>query len=920
MAKTATKKKPTQKAKPSAAAGKAKKTKYTYLFGKKTDGDASMRALLGGKGANLAEMARIGLPVPPGFTITTEVCTYYYDNNRKYPKELEKLVKEGVASVEAQMGNKFGDEKNPLLFSVRSGARESMPGMMDTILNLGLNDKTVEGLAQKTNNPRFAYDCYRRFIQMYGDVVMGVVALSESDPEPFHEVMETLKAEIGKTLDTELNVDDLKELVKRYKALIKSRKGKEFPQDVYEQLWGAIGAVFGSWMNERAIIYRQKYGIPSSWGTAVNVQTMVFGNKGDTSATGVAFTRDPANGENVFYGEYLINAQGEDVVAGVRTPNQIANLGKDMPKAYKQLLDIRKKLERHFRDMQDFEFTIEENKLFMLQTRNGKRTGLAAVRIAVEMNKEKLMDVKTAVKKIPADSISTLLVPVFDSAALKKAKPLAKGLAAGPGAACGQVVFTASKAELMHSQGIKVVICREETSPEDLRGMIASEGILTSRGGVSSHAALVARQMGKVCICGASDVHIDYAKRLMTVNGTVIKEGECISIDGTTGEIYAGEIKAADSEVIRVLSGKMNPKKSYTYQLFATVMKWADSFRKLGVRTNADSPAQAQRAIELGAEGIGLCRTEHMFFEGDRIDYVREMILSSDKEERQRALAKLLPFQRKDFEGIFKAMKGLPVTIRLLDPPLHEFLPHDGAARNALAEKMNLSPEMVAERCKALEEQNPMLGHRGCRLGNSYPEITQMQARAIFEAAANVMKANKKLKVKPEVMVPLVGFVQELKYQAGLIHEVAKSVMKEKGVKIDYMVGTMIEIPRGALTADEIAQEAEFFSFGTNDLTQTGLGMSRDDSGSFLARYKELDILPKNPFASIDQGGIGQLVKIGAEKGRSVKKNLKLGVCGEHGGDPDSISFFHDVGLNYVSCSPPRVPVARLAAAQAALK
>ncbi len=897
-----------------------KRQKYTYLFGVKTDGDAKMRNLLGGKGANLAEMARIGLPVPPGFTITTEVCTYFYQNGKKYPAALKDQVLAGVASVEKQMGKKFGDEKDPLLFSVRSGARESMPGMMDTILNLGLNDKTVLGLAEKTGNPRFAWDCYRRFIQMYGDVVMCVQARNEAEAEPFHEVMETLKAEKGKELDTELSVEDLQELVKRYKALIKVRAGKNFPQDVYEQLWGAIGAVFDSWMNERAILYRQKYNIPASWGTAVNVQTMVFGNKGDTSATGVAFTRDPANGENRFYGEYLINAQGEDVVAGVRTPHKISQLEKEMPKAYKELLNIRNKLEKHFKDMQDFEFTIEENKLYMLQTRNGKRTGLSAVRIAVEMNKEGFMDEKTAVLKIPADSISSLLVPVFDTAAVKKAKVLTKGLPAGPGAASGEVVFTAAQAELVNAKGRKAILCREETSPEDLRGMIAAEGILTSRGGVSSHAALVARQMGKVCICAASEISMDYGKHLMSINGAVVKEGDYISIDGTTGEVFLGEIATAPSEVIRVLSGKMKPSKSYTYKLFDTVMKWADKYRKLGIRTNADTPAQAKMAVELGAEGIGLCRTEHMFFEGDRIDSVREMILAGDENERQKALDKLLPYQRKDFEGIFKAMDGLPVTVRLLDPPLHEFLPHESAQRNALAEKMNVSSEIVSERCKALEEQNPMLGHRGCRLGNSYPEITRMQARAIFEAAANVMKSKKGRKVKVEIMVPLVGFVQELKFQAEQIRAVADQVMKEKKVKIDYMLGTMIEVPRGALTADQIAEVAQFFSFGTNDLTQTGLGMSRDDSGSFLGRYKELDILPKNPFASIDVEGVGQLVRIGAQKGRSVRADLKLGICGEHGGDPDSINFFNDVGLNYVSCSPPRVPVARLAAAQAALR
>ncbi len=903
--------------KTNAGRGKAR-AKYTYLFGTKTDGNAKMRELLGGKGANLAEMARIGLPVPPGFTITTEVCTYFYKNGKKYPKSLPSDVKAGVVSVERQMGKKFGDKKDPLLFSVRSGARESMPGMMDTILNLGLNDDTVEGLAQKTSNPRFAWDCYRRFIQMYGDVVMCVQARNEAEPEPFHHVMEGLKSEVCKKLDTELDVEDLKELVRRYKALIRERSGKSFPQDVYEQLWGAIGAVFGSWMNERAVIYRQKYNIPADWGTAVNVQTMVFGNKGDSSATGVAFTRDPANGENVFYGEYLINAQGEDVVAGVRTPHKISMLAKEMPKAYGELLSIRAKLEKHFRDMQDFEFTIEEDKLYMLQTRNGKRTGLSAVRIAVEMNKEGFMDEKTALLKIPADSVSSLLVPVFDPAAVKRARLVAKGLPAGPGAASGEVVFTASQAELLNSRGRKAVLCREETSPEDLRGMIAAEGILTSRGGVSSHAALVARQMGKVCICAASDIRMDYQKRLMSVGDTVIKEGDYISIDGTTGEIFLGEIESAPSEVIRVLSGRMKASKSYTYRLFETVMKWADKYRKLGVRTNADTPDQAKFAVELGAEGIGLCRTEHMFFEGDRIDAVRQMILATDELERREALGKLLPYQRKDFEGIFNAMDGLPVTVRLLDPPLHEFLPHESAQRNALAEKMNISSEIMAARCKALEEQNPMLGHRGCRLGNSYPEITQMQARAIFEAAANTLKKGKKVHV--EIMVPLVGFVQELKFQAQVIRDTAEKVMAEKKVRIPYMLGTMIEVPRGALTADEIASVAEFFSFGTNDLTQTGLGMSRDDSGSFLGRYKELDILPKNPFASIDSDGVGQLVRMGAERGRSVRRNLKLGVCGEHGGDPDSISFFNDVGLDYVSCSPPRVPVARLAAAQAVLR
>ncbi|MFI3291526.1 MAG: pyruvate, phosphate dikinase [Opitutales bacterium] len=893
--------------------------KYTYLFGKVTDGNSTMRNLLGGKGANLAEMAKIGLPVPPGFTITTEVCTYFYDNGRQYPVVLEAQVDAALAAIEEQLGKKFGDKKDPLLFSVRSGARESMPGMMDTILNLGLNDETVLALAEKSANARFAWDCYRRFIQMYGDVVMGVQAEGEFDADPFHHILEEVKEEANVELDSDLSAEQLQVVVEKYKALIQEKKGESFPQCVKQQLWGAVGAVFNSWMNDRAIIYRQKYNIPAAWGTAVNVQTMVFGNMGETSATGVAFTRDPANGENVFYGEYLINAQGEDVVAGVRTPHKIADLATDMPSAHAELMNIRSILENHFKDMQDFEFTIEDNKMFMLQTRNGKRTGLAAVRIAYEMNQEGLMDEKTAVKKIPADSISSLLVPVFDAAAIKSATPFAAGLPAGPGAATGQLVFTAAKAEAEGVKGNKVVLCREETSPEDLRGMIASEGILTSRGGVSSHAALVARQMGKVCICGASEIVVDYAKGYISANGVVIKEGENISIDGTTGKVYAGKIATSDSEVNQVINGTLAEADSYTYKLFNTVMTWADKYRRLDVRANADSPEQARSSLALGASGIGLCRTEHMFFEGDRIDYVRQMILASDVAERQAALDKLLPMQRGDFEGIFEAMKGYPVTIRLLDPPLHEFLPHDSAARNALAEKLGVSTESLVERCKALEEQNPMLGHRGCRLGNSYPEITKMQARAIFEAVVNVSKGSEGEKIIPEVMVPLVGFAQELKIQSDLIKEQAELVMKENDFKFDYMIGTMIEIPRGALTADEVAQHAEFFSFGTNDLTQTGLGMSRDDAGSFLGTYKDLDILPKNPFASIDVGGVGQLVEIGVQKGRATNPKIKLGICGEHGGDPDSIQFFHKVGLTYVSCSAPRVPVARLAAAQAAL-
>ena len=901
------------------AAKVAKPAKSIYEFGAKTDGSAQQRELLGGKGANLAEMARIGLPVPPGFTVTTEVCTYYYKNGRKYPDTLDADMRKAVASIEKQVGKEFGGASKPLLLSVRSGARESMPGMMDTILNLGLNDKTVEALARETGKPAFAYDCYRRFIGMYGDVVMGVQPLHENDHEPFDACLDKLKREVGVELDNELTEEHLKELIERYKALIKSRTKSAFPQDVYRQLWGAVGAVFGSWQNERAILYRQKYNIPVEWGTAVNVQTMVFGNMGDTSATGVAFTRDPANGEKVFYGEYLINAQGEDVVAGIRTPKPIARLKEEMPKAYDELDKVRRRLERHFKDMQDFEFTIEDNKLYMLQTRNGKRTGLAAVRIAVEMVNERLLNQKTALKKIPADSISSLLVAVFDEKALQKADRLASGLPAGPGAASGKICFTADQAEEVANAGGRAILCRVETTPEDLRGMIAAEGILTSRGGVSSHAALVARQMNKVCVCGASEVRIDYAARKLSAGNTVLAEGDDISIDGITGEIYAGHIDTAPSEVDQVLNGRKKPSSSYTYRIFRQVMDWADNARKLRVRTNADSPEQAKSAVALGAEGIGLCRTEHMFFEGDRINYMRQMILATDEKERRAALRKLLPFQRRDFTGLFKAMGGRPVTIRLLDPPLHEFLPNDESSKRQLANALGLDVDLISNRVHALHEANPMLGHRGCRLGISYPEITEMQARAIFEAAASCYKLKKPVEVMPEVMVPLVGFADELKNQAAIIRRVAREVMDAKKVEFPFLVGTMIEVPRGALTADEIAETAEFFSFGTNDLTQTGLGMSRDDAGSFLGTYKDLEILTQNPFASIDAGGIGQLVEIGAAKGRSTKKDLKLGICGEHGGDPYSIRFFHGAGLDYVSCSPPRVPVARLAAAQAAL-
>jgi pyruvate, orthophosphate dikinase len=907
---------PAKKAKKKTA---RKTVKYVYNFGKKTDGNSKLRELLGGKGANLAEMARIGLPVPPGFTISTDVCTHFYANGRKYPASLAADVKASVGLIEKQLGMKLGAAKKPLLLSVRSGARESMPGMMDTILNLGLNDKTVDALAEESGNEAFAYDCYRRFIQMYGDVVMGVQAQSENEHCPFEENLEKLRKEVGVEFDNQLTADDLKELIKRYKAVIKRRTGQSFPQDAYEQLWGSVGAVFNSWQNERAILYRQKYNIPAEWGTAVNVQAMVFGNMGEDCATGVAFTRDPANGEKVFYGEYLINAQGEDVVAGIRTPKAIAQLKDEMPQAHADLEKVRAKLEAHFKDMQDFEFTVQNGQLYMLQTRNGKRTGLAAVRIAVELNKEKLIDQKTALKKIPADSISSLLVAIFDPAAEKKAKTLATGLPAGPGAAAGKICFTAEKAEAVASSGGNAILCRVETTPEDLRGMIAADGILTSRGGVSSHAALVARQMNKVCVCGASGVAINYGAGTLKVGGQTLREGDDISINGTTGEIYAGAVATAPSEVNQVLNGKLKAKDSYTFKLYDQVMKWADKHRKLGVRTNADTPDQSAAAVGYGAEGIGLCRTEHMFFEGDRITYMRQMILASDEKERRAALKKLLPFQRKDFNGLFKAMGGRPVTVRLLDPPLHEFLPHDESSKRETANSLGVDVDVISNRVHDLHEANPMLGHRGCRLGISYPEITEMQARAIFEAAAACYKLKKPIKVIPEVMIPLVGFADELKHQVNVVHRVAAEVMEKKKVKFKYLVGTMIEVPRGALTADEIAETAEFFSFGTNDLTQTGLGMSRDDAGSFLGKYKELEIMPQNPFASVDVNGVGQLVEIGAEKGRQARKGIKLGICGEHGGDPASIRFFHKVGLNYVSCSPPRVPVARLAAAQAAL-
>ena len=903
----------------------AKTTKYVYTFGnKKADGNGSMKALLGGKGANLAEMTRIGLPVPPGFTITTDVCTYYYANKRKYPAELHAQMKTGVAFLEKCLKKKFNDKDKTLLVSVRSGARVSMPGMMDTILNLGLNDQTVLALAKASNNERFAWDCYRRFVQMYGDVVMGVQKLPGEDKDPFETIIEDLKEEIfpgEHAEDTRLDAEALKALVLRFKNLIKERTQSEFPSDPWKQLEGAVGAVFSSWNNDRAIVYRRKYGYPDEWGTAVNVQAMVFGNLGETSGSGVAFTRDPASGEKVFYGEFLMNAQGEDVVAGIRTPQPVLELKKVMPPAYKKLDEIRKILESHFRDVQDFEFTIESGEVFMLQTRNGKRTGLAAVRIAVEMAKEKLITWQEAVGRVPAEQLDQVLSPIFDKTALQGVKPAAKGLPAGPGAACGRVYFNADRAVEANKRGEKVLMVRVETSPEDLRGMIAAEGILTARGGVSSHAALVARQMGKVCVCGVNDLHINYEKKCMEINGNSLNEGDYLSIDGTTGEVFYGEIKTAPSDIIQaLLHNSATAKKSKTYKDYAQLMTWCEKSTRMKVRTNADSPSQVAAAIAFGASGIGLCRTEHMFFEGDRIYAVREMIMSSTLEGREEALKKLLPYQKEDFIGIFKELKGLPATIRLLDPPLHEFLPkeEEEGEMKETSEKTGLSREYILQRIQELHESNPMLGFRGCRLGVVYPEITRMQVRAIFEAAAEVIK--KKIKCKPEIMVPLTGFKKELDLQVAIINEVAATVMKEKKVRIPYMVGTMIEVPRGALTADEIAQTAEFFSFGTNDLTQTCLGMSRDDAGKFLPAYQDRGIISTNPFASIDQSGVGRLVKIAAEGGRSTRPGMKLGICGEHGGDPESVNFCNSVGLDYVSCSPYRVPTARLAAAQAAIK
>ena len=908
------------KSKATKANGTGKSAKYVYLFGSKTDGNGGMKPLLGGKGANLAEMCRIGLPVPPGFTITTEVCTYYYEHKRSYPPALKSQMEAGLAAIERQTRKKFGDLKDPLLVSVRSGARDSMPGMMDTILNLGLNDQTVEALARKTNNPRFAWDCYRRFVQMYGDVVLGVQKRAGEDHEPFETVIEGLKHERyhQDIEDTKLTVDDLKELVRRFKALVKERVGREFPASPWDQLMGAVGAVFGSWMNDRAIVYRRKYNIPTEWGTAVNVQAMVYGNTGDKSGSGVAFTRNPANGAKEFYGEFLINAQGEDVVAGVRTPEPVSQLKNHLPKAYQELERIRQTLEKHFKDVQDFEFTIEDGVVYMLQTRNGKRTAMAALKFSIDMCKEKLIDWKTAVMRNPADQFEQLLAPVFDTAEVAKARTIATGLPAGPGAASGQIYLNADRAVAAAEKGQPVLLVRLETSPEDLRGMIAAEGILTARGGVSSHAALVARQMGKVCVCGASALDVDYQKRTVSVDGRTFKEGDWMSIDGTSGKVFAGRVKTAPSEIVAgLIHNDEVAKKTEKFKNFQQVMKWCDQATRMGVRTNADTPEQASNAIAFGATGIGLTRTEHMFFEGDRIDAMREMILAETLDARKAALAKLLPYQRDDFAGIFRALNGYPATIRFLDPPLHEFLPQTEEQQSDLAKKLGVPVHAIHTRVAQLHEFNPMLGFRGCRLGIGYPEISAMQARAVFEAAAIVQKEG--IKVRPEIMIPLVGFKKELDLQLEVVHQAARDVQQEQRVKLTYSVGTMIEIPRGALMADEIAQSAEFFSFGTNDLTQTALGMSRDDSGSFLPHYAELEIVKKNPFATIEASGVGQLVDIAVKRGRATRKDLKLGICGEHGGDPDSIRFFEQVGLDYVSASPFRVPVARLAAAQAAL-
>jgi pyruvate,orthophosphate dikinase len=898
--------------------------KRVYTFGNgHAEGRADMKNLLGGKGANLAEMNLIGVPVPPGFTITTETCIEYYQLGREKVIELlQKETKEAIANVEKLTGTQFGSSTNPLLVSVRSGARASMPGMMDTILNLGLNDAAVEGIAQKSGNPRFAWDSYRRFVQMYGDVVLGMKPHSKEEIDPFEAILEEVKEEKNIVNDTDLTVEDLQHLVKLFKNAVKERTGKDFPTDSWEQLWGAIEAVFGSWNNDRAIYYRKLNNIPDEWGTAVNVQAMVFGNMGNNSATGVAFTRDAATGENVFNGEYLINAQGEDVVAGIRTPQQITvkgskrwaqlqnipesvratyypSLEEAMPELYKQLFDVQRKLELHYKDMQDIEFTVQDGKLWMLQTRNGKRTGAAMVQIAMDLMREGVIDEKTALMRLEPNKLDELLHPVFDPVAIRSANIIAKGLPASPGAATGRIVFFADEANRFP----QTILVRIETSPEDLEGMHIAKGILTARGGMTSHAAVVARGMGKCCVSGAGALKIDYKLRKIVANGKDYFEGDWISINGSTGEVYEGKVETKTPD----MSGD-----------FGLIMDLADKYTRMSVRTNAETPHDAQVARRFGAKGIGLCRTEHMFFEGERIKTMREMILASTTEGRERALAKLLPYQRTDFEGIFKAMEGYGVTIRLLDPPLHEFVPHQQATQAELAQEMGIPIDAVRTKIAELEEFNPMLGHRGCRLGNTYPEITVMQTRAIIEAALNVKKEG--VKTLPEIMVPLIGTVKELRMQTELIRATAEKVFAERNDRIDYLVGTMIEVPRAALTADMVAVEADFFSFGTNDLTQMTFGYSRDDAGKFLPIYIEKGILKHDPFQVLDQEGVGQLVRMGCEKGRKTKPELKIGICGEHGGEPSSVEFCHEVGMNYVSCSPYRVPIARLAAAQAALR
>jgi len=888
--------------------GKAAKGKWVYAFGGgKAEGRAGMRNLLGGKGAGLAEMAQLGLPVPPGFTITTEVCTYFYQHGKTYPKDLKRQVDAALSAIGRITGKKFGDRENPLLVSVRSGARASMPGMMDTVLNLGLNDVTVKALAAKSGDRRFALDSYRRFITMYSDVVLGI------DHHHFEEILDDHKDRNGYTLDTDLTADDLEALVARYKERVDEERGEPFPQQPDAQLWGAIGAVFGSWMNQRAITYRRLHNIPESWGTAVNVQAMVFGNMGESSATGVAFTRNPSTGEKKLYGEYLINAQGEDVVAGIRTPQEITeaarkevgsdkpSMEKALPEAFAALKRIQATLERHYRDMQDLEFTVEQGKLWMLQTRSGKRTAQAALRIAVDLAQEKLIDKTEAVKRVDPSALDQLLHPTIDPKAERKI--IATGLPASPGAASGEIVFSSDEAEALKSQGRKVILVRVETSPEDIHGMHAAEGILTTRGGMTSHAAVVARGMGKPCVSGAGSLRVDYRTQTLTAGGTVLKKGDTLTIDGATGQVLAGAVPMLEP----VLAGE-----------FATVMKWADELRVLKVRANADTPADARAAIKFGAEGIGLCRTEHMFFDEDRIRAVREMILAEDEAARRAALAKLLPMQRGDFLALFKIMGGLPVTIRLLDPPLHEFLPHSEEEIAEVAEAMGADPQRLADRARELHEFNPMLGFRGCRLAIAYPEIAEMQARAIFEAAAEAARQTGKT-VAPEIMVPLIASKRELDLVKERIDATAAKVAAETGAKLKYQVGTMIELPRAALKADEIAESAEFFSFGTNDLTQTAFGISRDDAASFLNIYTAKGILPSDPFVSLDRDGVGELIRIASERGRKTRGKLKLGICGEHGGDPASVAFCHEVGLDYVSCSPFRVPIARLAAAQAAL-